>query len=296
MVKIFGKDLFNSEFKKDAQHELEMDVDKYNRSCNRLNDQLEHLQECRNDLSESLRKTESLIDNLKNTPAGFHDKIQKLKINLQNYQKLLDLAKRESAKIVKGAGAGAAGGVAAGTAVAAFGGSALTALAMSVGTASTGTAIAGLSGAAATNAALAWLGGGTLAAGGAGIAGGEAMLGLLGPIGMVIGGATLVTTGLLANGKNKKAAAEMYSNAAKVEAGIKATDALTYEVGQQAVATKNSNNDLKSRVQQAAESWPNDFLEFTDDQEMEAGALINNALSAEKILNARLGKSGEFER
>lgn len=43
--------------------------------------------------------------------------------------------------------------------------------------ASTGTAIAGLSGAAATNATLAWLGGGALSAGGFGIAGGTAVLG-----------------------------------------------------------------------------------------------------------------------
>lgn len=45
------------------------------------------------------------------------------------------------------------------------------------GSASTGTAIAGLSGAAASNATLAWLGGGTLAAGGAGVSGGIMMLG-----------------------------------------------------------------------------------------------------------------------
>lgn len=46
-----------------------------------------------------------------------------------------------------------------------------------LGAASTGTAISSLSGAAATNATLAWLGGGSLAAGGFGIAGGTAVLG-----------------------------------------------------------------------------------------------------------------------
>jgi hypothetical protein len=46
-----------------------------------------------------------------------------------------------------------------------------------IGSASTGAAISGLSGAAATNATLAWFGGGTLAAGGAGISGGMAVLG-----------------------------------------------------------------------------------------------------------------------
>lgn len=53
------------------------------------------------------------------------------------------------------------------------------ALAVSLGSASTGAAISGLSGVAASNAALAWLGGGALAAGGAGMAGGSIVLALL---------------------------------------------------------------------------------------------------------------------
>ncbi|UTC81667.1 hypothetical protein [Treponema denticola] len=47
----------------------------------------------------------------------------------------------------------------------------------SFGTASTGTAISTLSGAAASNAILAWLGGGSIAAGGGGIAAGTMVLG-----------------------------------------------------------------------------------------------------------------------
>jgi hypothetical protein len=46
-----------------------------------------------------------------------------------------------------------------------------------LGSASTGTAIVGLSGIAATNATLAWFGGGSLAVGGAGMAGGATVLG-----------------------------------------------------------------------------------------------------------------------
>lgn len=58
-----------------------------------------------------------------------------------------------------------------------------------LGVASTGTAIGTLSGAAATNATLAWLGGGSLAAGGWGVAGGTAVLGgvVAGPIIAVVG-------------------------------------------------------------------------------------------------------------
>jgi len=65
--------------------------------------------------------------------------------------------------------------------IGAAGGSALTAgswaLVSVLGAASTGTAISTLSGVAATNATLAWFGGGALATGGAGIAGGSLVLG-----------------------------------------------------------------------------------------------------------------------
>jgi membrane protein implicated in regulation of membrane protease activity len=68
------------------------------------------------------------------------------------------------------------GGVkAAGAAAAGYGG-AIT-VATSIGAASTGTAISSLSGAAATNAMLAWFGGGAIAAGGGGMALGTVVLG-----------------------------------------------------------------------------------------------------------------------
>ncbi len=63
-----------------------------------------------------------------------------------------------------------------GTTAAALTSTATLTLVATLGTASTGTAISGLSGAAATNATLAWLGGGSIAAGGGGIATGAAVL------------------------------------------------------------------------------------------------------------------------
>ena len=81
--------------------------------------------------------------------------------------------------VAGGAAAGAVGG-----ALTAFG--AYNA-AMALGAASTGTAISSLSGAAATNATLAFFGGGSLAAGGAGMTGGMMVLG-----GLVAGPALLV--------------------------------------------------------------------------------------------------------
>lgn len=67
-----------------------------------------------------------------------------------------------------------AGGI--GAATGALASAATLGLVATLGTASTGTAIAGLSGAAATNATLAWIGGGSLAAGGGGVAAGSAIM------------------------------------------------------------------------------------------------------------------------
>lgn len=65
---------------------------------------------------------------------------------------------------------------------------------MLLATASTGTAISSLGGVAATNATLAWLGGGSLAAGGYGMAGGMMVLG-----GIVAGPALAVFGHILGN-------------------------------------------------------------------------------------------------
>ncbi len=100
---------------------------------------------------------------------------------------------------------GAAGGATLGaiTAFGAYSG------AMAFGAASTGTAIASLSGAAATNATLAFLGGGSLAAGGLGIAGGTMVLGGL------IAAPALAVMGFVMGAKASANNDRAYANLAK---------------------------------------------------------------------------------
>lgn len=69
----------------------------------------------------------------------------------------------------------------------------------SLAAASTGTAISSLSGAAATNATLAWFGGGSIASGGLGIAGGTAVLG-----GLIVIPAVIITGLIQYKGSLKK--------------------------------------------------------------------------------------------
>lgn len=81
-------------------------------------------------------------------------------------------------------------------------------------TASTGTAIGTLSGAAATNATLAWLGGGALSAGGFGMAGGMVALG-----GIALAPA-LAIAGLVMAKHSEKSLTEAQKYAAKVDEAI----------------------------------------------------------------------------
>ena len=85
--------------------------------------------------------------------------------------------------------------------------------------ASTGTAIASLSGAAATNATLAWLGGGSLAAGGFGMAGGMAVLG------GIVAGPVLAVGGMMMASKAQEAKETARANLRKAEAAAEQMDA-----------------------------------------------------------------------
>ena len=131
-------------------------------------------------------------------------------INLPDYEA------EELKKISAGAGLllGGVGGAAAGTAGGFAAAGATTSAVMALGTASTGTAISTLSGVAATNATLAALGGGSIAAGGGGMALGTAILGgaTLG-IGLLVGGVIFSITGSKLSDK----ADEAYSQAKRTE-------------------------------------------------------------------------------
>ena len=286
-------DLINSKAKKQAKENLERVVNTHKDKSKVLQDSFVELQGERDQMVKRLKKIEDFINSIKNTPEHFNKNVQTLTINLSRYEALLAEAKKASANIEKGAGAGLAAGLVAGGAVGVFGGSALTAVAMSIGTASTGAAISGLTGVAATNAALAWLGGGAIAAGGAGIAGGEALLALTGPIGWAIGGAAAVGTGLWARGKNATAAEEMQQQTVAINAEIASIMALVAEVRERTRLMTRTYLNLSERLL-SIEHVSTDYNEWNDAEIKQVGTLVNNALSAEKILNAKLGDDGKF--
>ena len=138
----------------------------------------EHKDEAQRLFSEYGELKKSVIEN---TLTDYKKLIDKL--NLKEQKELVDVLEgfdldklkemRESIISLQTALGGLAGG-ALGGALAGFGAYGAVGL---LGAASTGTAISTLSGVAATNATLAWLGGGSLAAGGLGVSGGTALLG-----------------------------------------------------------------------------------------------------------------------
>lgn len=152
-----------------------------------------------------------LFERIKNRPEFKEVRIGDISIPKFNGEEIKQAS--VGASILVGGLGGAAFGTAGGFAAS----GATTAAVMALGTASTGTAISALSGAAATNATLAALGGGSLAAGGGGIALGTTILGAatLG-VGLLVGGAIFSVTGSNLSGKADKAWEQMLDNERKI--------------------------------------------------------------------------------
>ena len=142
------------------------------------------------------------IKNIDFTSSVGLEELDKLHIDQKDFEELKELG-NFAVQVAGGATAGVAGGAL--TAIGAYG------AAQTFAAASTGTAIASLSGAAATNATLAFFGGGSLAAGGLGMAGGLMVLG-----GLVAGPALLVM-GLITGAKSQEKLDQALINKAQAE-------------------------------------------------------------------------------
>lgn len=285
--------MFNKELRTEAQENLENKISKYESVAKKTKRNINSLYLERTKLKKRLDNSMTLINEFRNTPQEFNFRVSKIKINMNRYQGILDAAEEQYKNDVTTAGGTAAAGLATGVGVAALAPSAAMAIATTFGTASTGAAISTLSGAAATNAALAWLGGGSLAAGGAGIVGGETLLALAGPIGWTIGGAGLAAGGLIANGKNKKAAEEMNRKAAKVQAEIRKQQAVNVEIRKMITLTRNDTNDLANRVRQISK-FSKDYSTLDNQKKQLLITFVNNVQASSEHLNMVLGRNRKF--
>ena len=154
-------------------------------------------------LSSSITQFLDAFQKIKNVDFKDTEGLEELKkfhIDEQDFVEMRTLV-NFAGSLAGGAVAGTAGG-----ALAAFG---AYGAAQALACASTGTAIASLSGAAATNATLAFFGGGSLAAGGLGMAGGTAVLGGL------VAGPALMVMGIVAGRAASKNLEKAYANRAE---------------------------------------------------------------------------------
>lgn len=162
---------------------------------------------------------------------------------------------------------------------------------MALGSASTGAAIAGLSGAAATNATLAWLGGGAIAAGGGGMALGTMVLG-----GIVAGPALLVAGGIFSS-KAKEKLHKAYSNLAKAEKiesdiengvveleHIKATANQVTNLLKKIRRYSNIANTELIRITMSKKDWN----VFTQEEKNSVAAAVKQAQLLKKIIDTPL--------
>ncbi len=257
--------------------------EKVEEALQKTNDRIEELGGYAGTLYDRLNSIQVLIDNIRNVPNEKRFRYSKLKkIRLYWKQQAVKIEQDYKAAAIKNAGGGVAG-AGAGVAVVALGPTTAMGIATTFGVASTGTAISALSGAAATNAALAWLGGGALAAGGGGMIAGEAFLALAGPVGWAIAGAALLSSGLLVwkTKSDQKKLENIFTLIGKRD--IKSYDLATVELNERIVRIQNELlliTDAIKRIQ----SFGTDYSTMTESQQYELGSYVNLMESATQLL------------
>ena len=273
---------------KELDRMLEQSITDYNDAYTLMNDkgiQL-YVERCR--AVDAISNVEELVNSIANRPKTFDSEFEEIRVNKSHFTDSCEFADRELQAAREAAG-GAGAGLAAGASVAFMGPTAAMWVATTFGTASTGTAISTLSGAAATKAALAWLGGGTLAAGGGGTAAGTALLAMAGPIGWTIAGATLLSSILLFAKKKTKLNKQKNEEIESVKQNTEIIKELDGKISQIMDETKGIMSGLKESYTGCLKLFGGDYSTFSDDEKHILGALVNNT----KALSAMFDKTIE---
>ncbi|MFI6869136.1 hypothetical protein [Nocardia sp. NPDC050406] len=265
----------------------EVAVAEYNGAFTAMADRGLSLLRQRERSTDLIELVEQLVNSIANTPKSFDTDFDEIEVHRKRFLHAEDFAQKElEAARVSAAGAGA--GFAAGTAVAGLAPSAAMWVATTFGTASTGTAISTLSGAAASQAALAWLGGGALAAGGGGTAAGTTLLALAGPIGWTVAGATLLASIALFAKKrfeNREAKHEALIAIKRNATLVEGMDAQIEDLLQRTTLLREG---LVKSYSEALVHFRADFHLLTPAERSALAALVNNAKSCATMLSMRV--------
>lgn len=273
---------------------LQLAQQKAEAAAKKTNQKINELGIHTNDLYTALAKIQSSFDRIRNVPEENRLTYEKLKAIRVKWKQQADNIELEYKKTeVKTAGQGAAG-VGAGVAIVTLGPTAAMGIATTFGVASTGTAISALSGAAATNAALAWLGGGALAAGGGGMAAGSTFLALAGPVGWTIAGLSIIASGLMffKTKGDKERLEDIYTRISNRD--VKSYELAIVELSERIKRIIDETGKLGAAIKKI-ETFGTDYSQMTEEQQYELGAYVNLMEASTMLLvNPILGLQPKF--
>ena len=283
-------DLFNSKLRQEAVDGYNEAISCYNEGADNLANKSIELYQVRDKAIKVVKIVEERINKLANKPKEFETKLEAIDVEIQNFEdKQIAISQSiKEAELASGSTAATASLSALGVTVATLGPTAAMGVATTFGVASTGTAISSLSGAAANSAALAWLGGGSVAAGGGGVAAGNAFLALAGPVGWGIAGAMLTASigaGVIANRNNEEAAKEAMEEQKKVELLARQLKEKVIEVTELIELTEKQTEGIYLANLSLTGM---DYSLFTEDEKYQAGALVNSTLSLTAMVNKEI--------
>ena len=283
-------DLFNSKLRQEAVDGYNEAISCYNEEADSLANKSIELYQVRDKAIKVVKIVEERINKLANKPKEFETKLEAIDVEIQNFEdKQIAISQSiKEAELASGSTAATASLSALGVTVATLGPTAAMGVATTFGVASTGTAISSLTGAAANSAALAWLGGGSVAAGGGGVAAGNAFLALAGPVGWGIAGAMLTASigaGVVANRKNEEVAKEAMEEQKKVELLARQLKEKVIEVTELIELTEKQTEGIYLANLSLTGM---DYSLFTEDEKYQAGALVNSTLSLTAMVNKEI--------
>ena len=248
----------------------------YDDEYNNMNSVGELLLKERQNSIDLISKVEELINTIAKRPKSFDVALEEIKVERENLK-----------KGAKGMGIG----VAVGGAVAGLAPTTALWVATTFGTASTGTAISALSGAAATNAALAWLGGGTLASGGGGMLAGQALLALAGPIGWGVTAGGILLGIFLFIKKKFKIQGEKKEEIKRIKQFTESLQEVRLKIEQIKVQTVSIHNLLLKQLEDCLEFANVDYSTITSQDKKRLATLVNNTTSLSLLLGKTLEES-----
>lgn len=282
--------MLNNDLRNSAVRNFESAKDKYEELADNVRSESEKLMNVRKDeCHKIITEVEEMFSKVANKPKVFDKAFVEYKAEFKVFTNILNDIYEEVRRTNLKTSGTAGAGVMAGAGVAALAPTAAMAIATTFGTASTGTAISSLAGAAATRSALAWLGGGALAAGGGGMAAGNALLALAGPVGWTISGATIVGSALFARNKNAKIAEEANEKRREIEVLNRQFKASLLEVKKLITETRAHRDGMSKQLRELKLDITSfDYTKFNSAQKNKMISLKNHVESLSALMNKKI--------